>query len=68
MKLSRSLRQKGLLLDEGIGYLRIAQFQRPTAALVKSIVADLVEKNEGELDSLIIDLRNNPGGLLRFIN
>ena len=55
---------KGLLLDEGIGYLRIAQFQRPTAALVKTIVADLVEKNEGELDSLIIDLRNNPGGLL----
>jgi carboxyl-terminal processing protease len=55
---------KGLLLDEGIAYLRIAQFQRPTAALVKSIIAELVEKNEGELDSLIIDLRNNPGGLL----
>ncbi|MFT7466713.1 MAG: carboxyl-terminal processing protease, partial [Brevundimonas sp.] len=55
---------RGLLLDEGIGYLRIAQFQRPTAELVKTIVADLVEKNEGELDSLIIDLRNNPGGLL----
>ena len=55
---------KGLLIDEGIGYLRIAQFQRPTAALVKSIVLDLVEKNNGELDSLIIDLRNNPGGLL----
>ena len=55
---------KGLLLDEGIGYLRIAQFQRPTAEVVEKIIGDLVEKNEGDLDSLIIDLRNNPGGLL----
>ena len=55
---------KGLLLDEGIGYLRIAQFQRPTAEVVEKIIEDLVEKNEGDLDSLIIDLRNNPGGLL----
>ena len=55
---------KGLLLDEGIGYLRIAQFQRPTAEVVEKIIGDLVEKNKGDLDSLIIDLRNNPGGLL----
>ncbi len=55
---------KGLLIDEGIGYLRIAQFQRPTASLVKNIISDLVDKNNGNLDSLIIDLRNNPGGLL----
>ena len=55
---------KGLILDEGIGYLRISQFQRPTSELVESIISDLVAQNEGELDSLIIDLRNNPGGLL----
>ena len=55
---------KGLILDEGIEYLRIAQFQRPTTELVESIISDLVDQNEGELDSLIIDLRNNPGGLL----
>jgi carboxyl-terminal processing protease len=55
---------KGLLIDEGIGYLRIAQFQRPTGEVIEDIIADLVEKNEGQLDSLIIDLRNNPGGLL----
>ena len=55
---------KGLLLEEGIGYLRIAQFQRPTAEVVEKIIGDLVEKNDGNLDSLIIDLRNNPGGLL----
>lgn len=55
---------KGLLLEKGIGYLRIAQFQRPTAEVVEKIIGDLVEKNESDLDSLIIDLRNNPGGLL----
>mgnify|MGYP000368329027 FL=1 len=55
---------KGLLVEDGIGYLRIAQFQRPTAEVVEKIIADLVDKNEGNLDSLIIDLRNNPGGLL----
>jgi len=55
---------KGLLLEDGIGYLRIAQFQRPTAEVVEKIIGDLVEKNDSDLDSLIIDLRNNPGGLL----
>ncbi|MDA9801180.1 S41 family peptidase [Candidatus Pseudothioglobus singularis] len=55
---------KGLLVSDGIGYLRIAQFQRPTAEVVEKIIANLVRKNEGDLDSLIIDLRNNPGGLL----
>ena len=55
---------KGLLIEDGIGYLRIAQFQRPTAEVVEKIIGDLVEKNESDLDSLIIDLRNNPGGLL----
>ena len=53
-----------MLVEDGIGYLRIAQFQRPTAEVVEKIIADLVDKNEGNLDSLIIDLRNNPGGLL----
>ena len=47
-----------------MGYLRIAQFQRPTAEVVEKIVNKLIKKNGGELDSLIIDLRNNPGGLL----
>ena len=32
---------KGLLIDDGIGYLRIAQFQRPTAEVVEDIIADI---------------------------
>ena len=55
---------KGLLLDEGIGYIQISQFQNPTAELVDDIVSKLVTENETNLDSLILDLRNNPGGLL----
>ena len=55
---------KGLLLDEGIGYIRISQFQNPTAELVDDIISELVTENEMKLDSLILDLRNNPGGLL----
>ena len=55
---------KGLLLDEGIGYIRISQFQNPTAKLVKDMVSELVTDNNKKLDSLILDLRNNPGGLL----
>ena len=52
------------LLDEGIGYIRISQFQNPTAKLVKDMVSELVTDNNKKLDSLILDLRNNPGGLL----
>ena len=55
---------KGLLLDEGIGYIRISQFQNPTAKLVNDMVSELVTDNNKKLDSLILDLRNNPGGLL----
>ncbi|MCH9712305.1 MAG: S41 family peptidase [Proteobacteria bacterium] len=55
---------KGYLLEKNIGYVRISSFQGPTAELLKETIADLVEKNEGYLESLILDLRNNPGGVL----
>jgi len=37
---------KGLLLDEGIGYIRISQFQNPTTELVEDIVSELVTENK----------------------
>ena len=49
------------MLEEGIGYLRIVQFNEPTANALQDAL-DQLEK-EG-LQGLIIDLRNNPGGLL----
>ena len=56
-----SVRQR--YLEEGFGYLRIAQFQSGTGDEVKKAVIQL--KDEGDLEGLIIDLRNNPGGVLQ---
>lgn len=55
---------KGYLLEENMGYIRISSFQNPTAELLSTTLDDLVEKNGRYLDSLILDLRNNPGGIL----
>ncbi|NYT52137.1 MAG: S41 family peptidase [Candidatus Vesicomyosocius endoextente] len=55
---------KGYLLEKNIGYIRISSFQNPTAQLLKQIFNDLVKENNTQLSSLIIDLRNNPGGVL----
>ena len=55
---------RGFLLDDGIAYIRISDFQSPSAKLLKDIVSDLIDENDGSLDSVILDLRNNPGGLL----
>ncbi|MBW5291154.1 MAG: Carboxyl-terminal protease [Candidatus Ruthia sp. Asou_11_S2] len=55
---------KGYLLEKNIGYIRISSFQNPTAKLLKQTFNDLVEENNAQLNSLILDLRNNPGGVL----
>ncbi len=56
-----SVRQR--LLEDGYGYLRISQFQSKTGAEVEAAVEEL--QAEGTLYGLIIDLRNNPGGVLQ---
>ncbi len=55
---------KGYLLEKNIGYIRISSFQNPTEKLLKQTFNDLVEENNAQLNSLILDLRNNPGGVL----
>ncbi len=55
---------KSKMLDQNIGYVRITQFQEPTAKLMRDAILDLKNKNNGHLGGLILDLRNNPGGLL----
>ena len=57
-----SVRQR--FLEEGYGYVRIAQFQSRTGSEVAEAVNELVEE-EGALRGLVIDLRNNPGGILQ---
>ncbi len=52
------------LLRPGIGHLRISSFQERTARDMRARLADLEEENGGPLEGLVLDLRDNPGGLL----
>ena len=47
----------------GFGYIRIAQFQENTGQQFKKALSDLSEK-DSQLKGVVLDLRNNPGGLL----
>jgi len=50
------------MLEPGFGYVRISNFQSRTADDMNKAVADLRAK--GKLAGMILDLRNNPGGIL----
>lgn len=52
------------LLDRGVGYVRIKNFQANTFDDLHTHLDALRRKNKGELKGLVLDLRNNPGGLL----
>ena len=53
------------LLEDGYGYLRITQFQVNTGAEVGKALERLRKDNKGPLKGLVMDLRNNPGGVLQ---
>ncbi len=55
---------KSRLLEKDYGYLRISSFQSRTGAGVSEAIDSLVKENEGKLNGLVLDLRNNPGGVL----
>jgi carboxyl-terminal processing protease len=50
--------------DDDVGYIRITRFDDRTTELLKTQIGDLTAKSGGKLKGFIIDLRNNPGGLL----
>jgi len=54
------------LLESGYGYVRIAQFQRKSGSDFVDALQELKQQSEQEnpLKGLVIDLRNNPGGLV----
>ena len=54
---------KSKIFDKNIGYIRLAAFQERTTEDLKKMLHDLVEKNQ-PLKGLVLDMRNNPGGLL----
>ncbi len=53
---------KGLFLEPGFAYIRITNFQGQTTRDLKKELADL--QKQAPIKGLILDLRNNPGGLL----
>ena len=52
------------LLENGYGYIRVTQFQERTVASVAEAVTKLTKENKAPLKGLVLDLRDDPGGLL----
>jgi len=55
---------KSKVLDDRYGYIRISHFQSSTKRDMQKAINRLNQKVGGHIDGLILDLRNNPGGLL----
>lgn len=55
---------RGRTLQKGYGYIRIAQFQNKTGAEFVKALKKLKKENP-VLKGLVLDLRNNPGGILQ---
>lgn len=55
----------GRLLEPGYGYVRISQFQVSTGSRFTSAIRELAHQNGESLRGLVLDLRDNPGGVLQ---
>lgn len=55
---------KSKLAEPGYAYARITQFQDHTGADLAKAIKAMHDENKGDLKGMILDLRNNPGGLL----
>jgi carboxyl-terminal processing protease len=51
-------------LEPSYGYVRLSQFSETTARELSRAIDAMQDSNEGMLDGLVVDLRNNPGGVL----
>ncbi|HMO16678.1 MAG TPA: S41 family peptidase [Oligoflexia bacterium] len=58
----KSVRSRSL--DKGFGYVRLAQFQEGSSDEFRNALDSLEKEAGGALKGLVIDMRNNPGGLL----
>lgn len=54
----------GEMLDENTGYIQITEFKGVTVEQYEEVFADLKEQG---MERLVVDLRNNPGGLLNVV-
>ncbi|OFZ69193.1 MAG: peptidase S41 [Betaproteobacteria bacterium RBG_16_56_24] len=55
---------KSKLIEPGYGFIRITQFQERTGENLASALENLYKENHEPLKGLVLDLRNDPGGLL----
>lgn len=56
---------KSNLEPDGVGYIRISQFGEDTSGGFKNALQNLQREANGKLKGLVLDLRNDPGGLLK---
>ncbi len=52
------------LIDDSVGYIRITTFNQNTDSGLKDAIADIKKRSGNKLIGYVLDLRNNPGGLL----
>jgi carboxyl-terminal processing protease len=52
------------MLEPGLGYVKISHFSETTTADLEAAIAKLKKTSAGKLRGLVLDLRNNPGGVL----
>ncbi len=55
---------KSRMEPHDIGYVRLTQFTENANSAIRDAIAHLKKQSDGKLRALILDLRNNPGGLL----
>ncbi|MDQ3267462.1 MAG: S41 family peptidase, partial [Pseudomonadota bacterium] len=55
---------KSKLIEPGYAFIRITQFQEHTGENLATAINNLFKQNQGAMKGLVLDLRNDPGGLL----
>jgi carboxyl-terminal processing protease len=55
---------KSKLVDSGYGFVRVTQFQEHSGESLATALINLQKQNNAPLQGLVLDLRNDPGGLL----
>jgi carboxyl-terminal processing protease len=55
---------KSKLLEPGYAYVRVSQFQEHTGDTLARAIERMFKENQGPMRGLVLDLRNDPGGLL----
>src|SRR4051812_46279135 len=55
---------KSKLIEPGYAYFRVSQFQEQTGESLARAIETLYKQNQGQMKGIVLDLRNDPGGLL----